>query len=153
MNLSPDADTITPRSPEGLGEFATWLVGRCFDPARPDEFDRVCSDEQARLTFAKVAQAFPDARLRLEWVVTDDRRAVLGGRLQGTHRGTWRGVPASGHRIDVAVVVVLVVVDGVVVSTQTVTDSLAMAEQLAAIVPLGPPLCQEMGEQAPGAGR
>jgi hypothetical protein len=134
--------TSTSNASHELTELATRLVASCFDPPRPDAFARFCSDERARYLFSATAAAFPDARFQITWVVADSGRVAIGGRLDGTHRGAWRGVPATGRRFDIAGVVLLDVVDGVVVAMRSVTDSLALAEQLGAVEPLEPPACR-----------
>jgi predicted ester cyclase len=134
--------TPTANPAHELTELATRLVASCFDPPRPDAFAGFCSDERACYLFTTIAEAFPDARFQVTWVVADSGRVAIGGRLDGTHLGPWRGVPATGRRFDIAGVVLLEVVGGTVVAMRTVTDSLAMAEQLAAVQPLEPPACR-----------
>ena len=45
--------------------------------------------------------AFPDARLTVEDLVVEGDRAAVRYRLQGTHRGDYLGVAATGLRFDV----------------------------------------------------
>lgn len=135
MTTKPDAATAHL-------ELATALLERCWNPPRPDEFASFTSDAKSQLMFRSLATAFPDARLSVTWIVADDRRAVVGARMRGTHQGPWRDVPATGRAVDVAVTVMLAFDDGVVVDTAAVTDSLALAEQLGAVAPLGPRACE-----------
>jgi predicted ester cyclase len=118
------------------------VVRNCFDPPRPEEFDRLASDERARFMFAAFAAAFPDARLVVDWVTADDRRVVVGGRVQATHSAPWRGIEATGRRVDVMNVASMTVVEGKVVDLTVVTDSLTVAEQIGAVQPLAPKACQ-----------
>jgi steroid delta-isomerase-like uncharacterized protein len=118
------------------------LVQACFDPVRPAEFDRFTADERARFIFAAFGEAFPDARLRVDSMTADERRVVVGGSMEGTHLGPWRGVAASGRRVDVMVVATLTFEDGRITGISVVTDSLALAEQIGVVEPLAPKACQ-----------
>jgi predicted ester cyclase len=123
-------------------EVAAELVEQCWDPPRPDVFARFTTNAKSRFIFEAFALAFPDARLEVTWLVGDDRRVAIGGRLLGTHRGPWRDVPPTGRTVDVACVFTLAIEDGVVIDTATVSDSFALAEQVGAVAPLGPRACQ-----------
>lgn len=118
------------------------IVRDCFDPVRPDAMARLCSDERGVFLFAAFGSAFPDARFIVDWVTADDKRVAIGGGIEATHAGPWRGVAATGRRISVAVVVSLRVLDGRIVETSVVTDSLAVAEQVGAVEPFAPKACQ-----------
>jgi steroid delta-isomerase-like uncharacterized protein len=51
--------------------------------------------------YESVMQALPDMHIEvLRRHVTDDR-VILEVRIQGTHLGPWRGLPATGRRVDV----------------------------------------------------
>ena len=123
-------------------DFATEVLTSCFDPARPEEFARFCADERGRFMFAAFADAFPDAKFRVDWVVADDRRVVLAGRIVATHQGAWRGVAATGRTIDVMTVSSFAVANGQIVDVAVSTDSLSIAEQIGAVEPFGPKACQ-----------
>lgn len=155
MNTSRSADTARTATDPTHAELATELVQACFDPPRPDAFAQYCTDGQARFIFKSFATAFPDARFEIEWVVADDGRAVVGGRIRGTHLGIWRDVPHTGRRIDVATTLFLALADGNVVAVRSLTDSLALAEQIGAVRPLGPRACQvyDGSARAPAATR
>ena len=128
-------------------DFANEILAGCFDPARPDEFARYCTDERGRFMFAAFASAFPDARFHVDWMVADGRRVVLSGRTRATHGGTWRGVQATGRQVDVATVTSIVVNDGRVADLSVVTDSLSLAEQVGAVEPFLPPACRVFGSR------
>lgn len=48
-------------------------------------------------------EGFPDLRFSVEDLIEQDDRIVVRARLQGTHLGTWRELPASGRRMDIDV--------------------------------------------------
>jgi hypothetical protein len=141
MTITPEIPALRPATRRNI-ELATELVQRCFGPARPEEFARFTDNERARFMFAATAAAFPDARLSVDWMTADDRRVAIGGRFCATHGGEWRGVGATGRRVDVMCIATLAVVNERVVDVSVVTDSLTMAEQLGAVQPLAPKACQ-----------
>lgn len=116
-----------------LHGFALDLVRDCFDPADPDAFAGYATDPAARESFRLLARAFPDATMRVRWVVAEDRRVVLACRLQGTQRGAWKAVPPSGRRVDVPCLVSFVVDDGGIIELEQVTDTLALVQQVGAV--------------------
>ncbi len=121
---------------------ATDFVKECWDPPRPQAFARFTTSEQAVSLFAAFAAAFPDARLEVRWTVADDRRVALGGRLCATHLGPWRDVAATGRPITVTCAMSFAIDAGAIVDVAVVNDSLAIAEQIGAVPPLGPRACE-----------
>jgi steroid delta-isomerase-like uncharacterized protein len=56
--------------------------------------------------------AFPDGRMTLDDVITEGELASIRMTFRGTQMGTFRGVPASGNRIEVISIGINRVVDG-----------------------------------------
>ena len=84
--------------------------------------------------------AFPDARLTVEDLVVEGDRAALRYRLQGTHRGDYLGVAATGLRFDVEGLTMLRVAEGRVAEEWHSPTELAILRQLGAVettVPYG----------------
>jgi len=50
--------------------------------------------------------AFPDFRFDIERMHDADEAIVVEGTFSGTHRGTWRGLPATGRRVDFPMLIV-----------------------------------------------
>jgi hypothetical protein len=46
-------------------------------------------------------RAFPDFHFEPTRISPAPEVIVVEGRFQGTHEGTWRGLPATGRRVDV----------------------------------------------------
>jgi len=44
---------------------------------------------------------FPDLQFSVEDLIEQDDRVAVRARLQGTHLGPWRDLPASGRRMDI----------------------------------------------------
>jgi predicted ester cyclase len=77
--------------------------------------------------------AFPDVHLELQWTVTEGDKCVAWCRIQGTHRGEWRGIAPTGRPIDVLGMMALRVdQDGMVTDFWLVNDWLTIATQIGA---------------------
>lgn len=118
------------------------LLRDCIEAPAPGAIEAYTDDARMLMMYAAVVEAFPDARFSTHWRVVDGRRGVVGGVLTGTHRGTWRGVAATGRAIEVLATMMFEFADGRLVDLNVVTDSLAVAEQMGAVEPLGPKACQ-----------
>ncbi len=54
-----------------------------------------------RSTMGRYLQAFPDLRFHLAGRVVQSDRAILSWIAEGTHRGPWLRIPATGRRVTV----------------------------------------------------
>ena len=78
--------------------------------------------------------AFPDMRMEPEDVLVSGDRVVVRGKMTGTHRGEFMGMPASGKRIDVKLIDIMRFGDdGLAHEHWGVTDALSMLQQLGAL--------------------
>jgi steroid delta-isomerase-like uncharacterized protein len=50
--------------------------------------------------------AFPDFRFDVERLHHADEAIVVEGTFKGTHQGTWRGLPATGRRVEFPMIIV-----------------------------------------------
>jgi steroid delta-isomerase-like uncharacterized protein len=50
--------------------------------------------------------AFPDFRYDVDTIHHADHAIVVEGTFRGTHEGTWRGLPATGRRVEVPMLIV-----------------------------------------------
>ena len=88
--------------------------------------------------FRMYISAFPNLRLDAQDVLVSGDKVVARTRATGTHRGGFRGMPATGKSIDVQLIDILRCGDdGLVYEHWGVFDALAMMQQLGA-VPDGP---------------
>lgn len=138
MNNSSKA----PAGTANPAELVDRLLADCFQPVSPRSIDRYSDSPRVRGIYAAVAEAFPDATFTPLWSVAGQDRVVVGGITRATHRGTWRDVAATGRTIEVLATVMFETSDGGVVDLMVVTDSLAIAEQLGVVQPLGPKACE-----------
>jgi steroid delta-isomerase-like uncharacterized protein len=95
--------------------------------------------EGALEMFRQTIAAFPDVRFEAEDVLVDGDKVVARARFTGTHQGDFVGVPASGKRVDVALIdIIRFGDDGLAHEHWGVMDALALMQQVGAI-PDGPP--------------
>jgi steroid delta-isomerase-like uncharacterized protein len=92
------------------------------------------SKEGVKQLFHMYRAAFPDMRMEPEDVFVSGDKAVARVRVTGTHRGEFLEMPATGRRIDVAVIDIMRFGDdGLVREHWGLFDSLGMMQQLGAI--------------------
>lgn len=78
--------------------------------------------------------AFPDLRMEPLDVLSSGDKIVARVRATGTHQGDFLGLPASGRRIDIALIdIIRFGDDGLAHEHWGVVDALAMMQQLGAI--------------------
>lgn len=140
MNEFADSPTSSPSSIDLIRK----VLVDCFDPVSPHAIDRYSDSPRVRGIYAAVVEAFPDAAFTPLWTVAEEDRVVVGGVTRATHDGTWRDLPATGRSIEVLATVMFETSDGAVVDLMVVTDSLAIAEQIGLVEPLGPKACERL---------
>ena len=79
-------------------------------------------------------QAFPDFHFTLLDQVAEGDRVVLRYRGQGTHRGEFLGIPATGRAIDYTGMILLRMADGKIAEFWAQPDQLGLLKQLGARV-------------------
>lgn len=77
--------------------------------------------------------AFPDMVLPLEDFVAEGEKVLVRLRVQGTQTGAFGALPASGRRVDIAVLDLFQIRDGVLVEHWALLDNLGLLRQLGAI--------------------
>jgi len=76
--------------------------------------------------------AFPDMELPLEDFVAEGEKVLVRLRVQGTHTGPFGDMAATGRRIDIGVLDLFQIRDGVLVEHWALLDNLGMLRQLGA---------------------
>jgi steroid delta-isomerase-like uncharacterized protein len=87
----------------------------------------------AQLFYQGFLAAFPDAQITLEDFVSEDDKVAARFTLEGTHRGEFMGVPATGTRITLSGITILRFVDGQCVERWNEANFLALLQQLGAV--------------------
>ena len=60
--------------------------------------------EGARLFYQAVFAAFPDARLAIDDLVSEEDKIACRFTIEGTHRGEFMGAPPTGRRLTFSVI-------------------------------------------------
>ncbi len=75
-------------------------------------------------------EAFPDLRWTIERQLEDGEFVTTHATWHGTHLGTYQGIPATGKAVSGEVIAIRRVVDGRIVETWAVADTLRVLEQI-----------------------
>jgi steroid delta-isomerase-like uncharacterized protein len=81
--------------------------------------------------------AFPDTHCAVETVIAEGDLVVAQWTITATHRGEWRGIPATGRAINFRGVNVYRFDNGKIAEIWNYRDDLGLFQQLGAIPPLG----------------
>lgn len=123
-------------------DLTTRILDGLSQPAGAGALPQLPAAPRVHAIFEGIATAFPDARVTPRWTITSGEHLVVTGHVRGTHLGSWRGLPPTGRPIDVATTIVLELRAGQIADLSVVTDSLALAEQIGAVAPIGPKACE-----------
>jgi predicted ester cyclase len=96
-----------------------------FPPSSPD-----VGPGARRKLYEMFYQAIPDARAEVLEVVAEGDKVVILDRFGGTHRGEFFGRPGTGKRIEWMALHIYTIRDGKVLEDATMTDALAIMQQL-----------------------
>jgi predicted ester cyclase len=77
--------------------------------------------------------AFPDMELPLQDFVAEGEKVLVRLRVKATHSGAFGTMPATGKRIDIGVLDLFQIRDGVLVEHWALLDNLGMMKQLGAV--------------------
>lgn len=85
------------------------------------------------MLFAGMQQAFPDLRVTIEEQIADDEKVATRKTFEGTHRGPFLGIAATGNPIRFEVIDILTVRGGKIREHRVVADQLTLMQQLGAL--------------------
>jgi len=77
-----------------------------------------------------IRTAFPDWEMTADEMLGEGDRVVTRWRARGTHRGSFRGIPATGKKIEVKGIAIDRVLDGKRVEGWVEWDMLGLLQQL-----------------------
>ena len=77
--------------------------------------------------------AFPDMKLPLEDFVAEGEKVLVRLRVKATHTGAFGEMAPTGRKIDIAVLDLFQIRDGVLVEHWALLDNLGMLKQLGAL--------------------
>jgi len=87
--------------------------------------------EGVKMLFGYLRTAFPDLHVRVEEQIADEAKVVTRKTFEGTHRGEFMGVPATGRPISFEVIDILTLDNGRIVEHRMVVDRLGIQQQMA----------------------
>ena len=100
---------------------------RRHDPGLPFE---VVGPEGVRQLADALLPGIPDLELPIEDVIAEGEKVLVRLRVRGTHGGELMGIPATGRRIDIAVLDLFQIRDGKLIEHWALLDNLGMLRQL-----------------------
>lgn len=77
--------------------------------------------------------AFPDMTLPLEDFVAEGEKVLVRLRVQGTHTGPFGDMAPTGRKIDISVLDLFQIRDGLLIEHWALLDNLGMLKQLGAL--------------------
>jgi steroid delta-isomerase-like uncharacterized protein len=99
-------------------------------PERLPEFYGDAIRGEVERLHTMLTQAFPDLQMRIEDVVAEGDRVVVRLTVTGTHRGLFRGVPATGRAVSFGAIRIYQLTDGKVVNMWAQQDALGLLTQI-----------------------
>jgi len=128
-NLANDVyATISKRDLEG---FLDYIADDVIEHEPPPVPEPLPGKAGIRQWFELLFAAFPDVTMTPEDLIVDDLKVAARVRLQGTHRGEFMGIPATGKSIDVELIdIVRVNSNDKVVEHWGIVDDAGMMQQL-----------------------
>ncbi|TWW00609.1 ester cyclase [Chitinophaga pinensis] len=76
--------------------------------------------------------AFPDAQWLIKDMVAEDDKVVVFQQFEGTHKGTFQDIPATGKHVTGEGIVKYELKDGKIISSHVLTDRLGFLQALGA---------------------
>ena len=95
--------------------------------------------EALRPALRSLLAAFPDLRITVQDQIAEGDRLAVRYRGEATHRANWRGIPASGKRIDYTGILIVRFEGDRIAEYWAQPDLLGLLQQLDAIRIVGQP--------------
>lgn len=89
--------------------------------------------EQTIQDMARYLSAFPDVNYSIDDILAEGEETAIRCTLRATHRGTFKGIPAAGKRIEIKQVEIHRIVQGKIVEAWGFSDSQGMMTQMGVI--------------------
>lgn len=86
--------------------------------------------QEVKQMFADLRKAFPDLQWTVEEMIAEDDKVVARINVSGTHKGMYKGIPATGKQASIPLINIFRIDDGKVVERWGVGDHLSLLQQL-----------------------
>ena len=135
-------------SPEDNKALVRRFVDEVQSKGNTDLIDEICSPEFVnhsapsglpadregiKILTTMFKGAFPDSYFSVEDMIAEGDKVVTRKTFHGTHEGEFMGIPPSGRPVNVSLIDVVRISDGLVVEHWSVGDNLGMMQQLGVI--------------------
>jgi steroid delta-isomerase-like uncharacterized protein len=108
---------------------------RLHSPTRPEPFE---GPEGFKQFVKDLRSGFPDLKVTIEHTIGEGDYVSVRSRVEGTHLGTYRGIPPTGRKIAKSQLHMFHVADDQIAETWQEIDGLGIMQQLG-VFPSGTP--------------
>jgi steroid delta-isomerase-like uncharacterized protein len=77
-----------------------------------------------------ILKAFPDVNYTLKKIFADGQHVIVWNVFNGTHRGDFQGIPATGNQIKVSSILLFLIKDGKIIEEREEYDMLGAMMQM-----------------------
>ena len=124
-------DVYATISKHDLEGFLDYIADDVIEHEPPPVPEPLPGKAGVRQWFELLFTAFPDLAMTPEDLIVEGNKAAARVRVQGTHRGEFMGIPATGKSVDVELIdIVRVNSDGKVAEHWGIVDDATMMQQL-----------------------
>lgn len=96
----------------------------------PSNNPKPLSREESQEFVKGFFESFPDLNFSIEELYAVDDRVIVRYILRGTHKGDWRGIPATGNKFEISSTFIVRIENGKVVEEREDFDQLGFLLQL-----------------------
>jgi len=89
--------------------------------------------EAYRRVFTQFIAAFPDLRFTVDQMISEKDKVAVSWTISGTHKRTFRGIPATSRKISFDGVTLHLVSKGKIIESYVTMDYFALLQQLGVI--------------------
>ena len=107
--------------------FAADTLNHVLPPGLPE------GREGMKAIVAYARSAFPDLKLTVEDIISEDDRVACRWTSLGTHESEVWGIPASGNQVSMTGITIFRIAGGVAVEHWVNSDDLGMMQQIGAV--------------------
>lgn len=109
------------------------MVSEDFVIRFPRPGEELRGPENVKQFYTALRKAFPDIRFTIEDLLAEGNKVVTHWSATGTHKGEFKGLPATGKRVTFKAIDIDKITDGKFVECWTNVDELGLMQQLGAI--------------------
>jgi steroid delta-isomerase-like uncharacterized protein len=89
--------------------------------------------EGTRAFFAMMFAAFPDMHFTIQQQLAEGDKVMTFKTFHGTHRGSFRGIPATGRKVTFDSIDIMTVANGKITEHWAVADRFSLMQQLGVV--------------------